>query len=93
MGERFVALVTRPVSRSVSFGAVCGGVAALAILVWFLIMAPAVVAFSLAVASAVAWCMWLERSPQTGVEHPSWECWAVPEVTRAIGRKDESRSS
>ena len=93
MGERFVALVSRPVSRSVTYGAVCGGVAALAILVWFLIIAPTVVAFSLAVASAVAWCMWLERSPQTGVEHPSLECWAVPEVTTAIRRTKESRSS
>jgi len=93
MSERFVALVTRPASRSLRFGAVCGGVAALAILVWFLIIAPAVVAFSLAVASAVAWCMWLERSSQTGVEHQSWECWAVPQVTTALGRKKESRSS
>ena len=93
MGERFVALVSRPVSRSVTYGAVCGGVAALAILVWFLIIAPTVVAFSLAVASAVAWCMWLERNPQPGVEHPTWECWAVPQVTTAIGRTKESRSS
>ena len=93
MGERFVALVSRPVSRSVIYGAVCGGVAALAILVWFLIMAPTVVTFSLAVASAVAWCMWLEGNPEPRGEHSSSQSWVFTRASTPIVLKKEKESS
>lgn len=32
-------------------------------LVWILIVVPAVVGFAFSMASAVAWCIWLERHP------------------------------
>jgi hypothetical protein len=32
-------------------------------LVWVLVVVPAVVGFALSMASAVAWCVWLERHP------------------------------
>ena len=47
--------------------AVIGGLMALvAVVGWFVAIAPAVVGFGLAVAAAVSWCIWLERHPEPG---------------------------
>lgn len=35
---------------------------------WLLAVAPAFVAFGLAVTSAVAWCIWLEKHPEAQTE-------------------------
>jgi hypothetical protein len=35
---------------------------------WLLAAAPAFVAFGLAVTSAVAWCIWLEKHPEAQTE-------------------------
>jgi hypothetical protein len=39
-------------------------------LAWVLAIAPAFVEFGLAVAAAVAWCVWLERHPDPLAGHP-----------------------
>ena len=41
-----------------------GLMALVAVLGWFVAIAPAVVGFGLAVAAAVSWCIWLERHPE-----------------------------
>lgn len=46
--------------RALVIGALFGFITAL---VWILVVVPAVVGFALAMASAVAWCIWLERHP------------------------------
>jgi hypothetical protein len=36
-----------------------------ALIAWFLYLAPVLVAFAFVVAGAIAWCIWLERHPET----------------------------
>ena len=42
-----------------------GLMALVAVVGWFVAIAPAVVGFGLAVAAAVPWCIWLERHPES----------------------------
>jgi hypothetical protein len=93
MGQHFVALVTRGVSRSEMCGAVFAAIAALATFVWFVAIAPALISFSLAVAAAVAWCICLEGNRGPGSEHSSWKSWGSLAASTAELRKNESRSS
>jgi hypothetical protein len=93
MGPRVVALVTRSVSRSVICAAVFGGIGVLTMFVWFVMVAPPVISFSLAVASAVAWCMWMEGSPEPHGEHWSSQSWVFSQASTPIVRKKEKESS
>ena len=93
MGKRYVALVTSPVSRSVMCGALVTGIAALAIFVWFVMVAPPVISFSLAAASAVAWCRWMEKDQESGNECSTLKSWAFPRAsTPAVLTKENSSS-
>ena len=47
--------------------AVVGVLAAVAIVVWLMAVVPALVAFVIAVALAIGWCLWLEKSPENRV--------------------------
>ena len=93
MGQRFIASVTRQVSRPLIGAIVITGVAGLAIFVWFVIIAPPVISFSLAVASAVAWCMWMERNPEPRGEHVSSQSWVFTPASTPIVSKKEKESS
>ena len=93
MGKRYVALVIRPVSRPVVCVAFVAGIAALAFFVWFVIVAPPVISFSLAVASAVAWCMWMEGNSEPVGEQASSKSWVFTQASTLIVRKKENSSS
>jgi hypothetical protein len=52
--------------RAVVAGALFGIIAAV---VWALLVMPPVVEFGLSVASAMAWCVWLEKHPDVNADH------------------------
>jgi hypothetical protein len=46
------------------FSTMVGLMALVAVVAWFLVLAPSLVDFGVAVAAAVAWCIWLARHPE-----------------------------
>ena len=36
---------------------------------WVLLVAPAIDGFGLSAASAIGWCIWLEKHPEIGADH------------------------
>ena len=70
MARQFVARLAGP-SASIfarSVAAVVGIVLPVAAFGSFVIIAPEVVSFAVAVAAAVAWCAWLEKHPDTPID-------------------------
>jgi hypothetical protein len=70
MGRQFVARFAGPsastVSRSVA--ATLGILGPVVAFGWFVMVAPAVVSFAVAVGAATAWCAWLEKHPDAPVD-------------------------
>jgi hypothetical protein len=66
MGRQFVARFAGPsastLSRSVA--ATVGVLLPVAAFGWFVVVAPAVISFAVAVGAAMAWCAWLEKHPE-----------------------------
>jgi hypothetical protein len=56
--------VTRAGARRLRLATSIGLVLLLAVDAWFAALVPGLVAFGVAVAAAVVWCVWLERHPQ-----------------------------
>jgi hypothetical protein len=78
------------VSRSVICAAVFGGIVVLTMFVWFVIVAPPIISFSLAVASAVAWCVWMEGNQERRGEHLSSQSWVFTQASTPFVSKKES---
>lgn len=61
---RYIAVVPVKYARRALIAVGCALLAAMA---WFFAIAPALVVFAVAVAIAVAWCMWLEQHPDPAI--------------------------
>ena len=71
MGRQFsnpVAGASRKVAASSAIVAVCGTVLGVAAFGWFVVNAPPLLSFAVAVGAAVAWCAWLEKHPDVPLE-------------------------
>jgi hypothetical protein len=86
MGRQFAVRVAGPSAStfSRSIAATLGILGPVAAFGWFVMVAPAVVSFAVAVGAAMAWCAWLEKHPEAPVEaERSSTQEAVTDATRA----------
>jgi hypothetical protein len=85
MGRQFVARFAGPsastVSRSVA--ATLGILGPVVAFGWFVMVAPAVVSFAVAVGAATAWCAWLEKHPDNPQDAGQSTQEVVTSATRA----------
>jgi hypothetical protein len=70
MGRQFVARLAGPSASTFakSVAATVGILLPVAAFGWFVIIAPAVISFAVAVGAAMAWCAWLEKHPEAPVD-------------------------
>ncbi|MGE0702502.1 MAG: hypothetical protein AB7F99_07390 [Vicinamibacterales bacterium] len=84
MGRQFVARFAGPSASTLSRSVVAtlGILGPLAAFGWFVMVAPAVVSFAVAVGAAMAWCAWLEKHPNAPAHVEESTAEAVTDATR-----------
>jgi hypothetical protein len=67
-----ITLPQKNVTAGPMSAALLGIVVAFASLFWIVSVAPTLVSFALAAATATAWCVWLDRHPADAADRQQW---------------------